>query len=170
MTHQQLYSALSIDDISNVFLHSLEKPFAEAIAGLTQACWRISYYPARFRKARTVALRKPSKGDYTNPRAWRPIALLNTVGKIIEAITASQLRRLAEQHGMLPDYQMGAREGHSAETALNLLVNQVHAVWGEGDYVASLLSLNITGAFDWVVHSCIVHVLRMKEIPERLAE
>jgi len=71
---------------------------------------------------------------------------------------------------MLSDYQMSAREDCSAETALNLLVNQVHAVWGEGDYVASLLSLNITETFDWMMCSCIVHVLCMKGMPERLAE
>jgi len=69
MICQQLYSALSIDGISNVFLHFLEKLFAEAIAELTQACWRISYYPAQFQKARTVALHKPSKENYINLRA-----------------------------------------------------------------------------------------------------
>jgi hypothetical protein len=170
MSRQQPYSAPGMDGIPNAFLRALGEPFARAIAELTQACWRAAYYPARFRKARTVALRKPGKGDYTNPRAWRPIALLNTVGKVIEAATASQLRRLAEQYTMLPDSQMGARESRSAETALDLLVNQVHAVWGEGDYVASLLSLDITGAFDRVVRSRMVHTLRMKGIPERLAE
>jgi hypothetical protein len=170
MGRQQAFSAPGTDGIPNAFLRALGKPFAEIITELTQVCWRVSYHPARFRKARTVALRKPGKEDYTNPRAWRPIALLNTVGKVIEAVTASQLRRMAEQHAMLPELQMGARESRSSETALDLLVNQVHAVWGEGNYVASLLSLDISGAFDRVISSRLVHVLRMKGIPERLAE
>jgi hypothetical protein len=170
MARQQAFSAPGRDGIPNAFLRALGKPFAEAVATLTQACWKLAYYPMRFRKARTVALRKPGKDDYTNPRAWRPIALLSTVGKVIEAATAAQLRRLAEQYSMLPELQMGARESRSSETALDLLVNQVHAVWGEGNFVASLLSLDITGAFDRVVSSRLVHVLRMKGIPERLAE
>ncbi len=170
MARQQALSAPGIDGIPNAFLRAMGKPFAEAVAKLTQACWGLSYYPTRFRKARTVALRKQGKDDYTSPRSWRPIALLSTVGKVIEAATASQLRRLAEQYAMLPELQMGARESRSSETALDLLVNQVHAIWGEGNFVASLLSLDITGAFDRVVSSRLVHVLRMKGIPERLAE
>jgi hypothetical protein len=98
--------------------------------------------------ARTVALWKPGKDDYTNPRAWRPIALLNTVGKIIEAVTARYLQQIAEQYHMLPEQQMGARESRSAETALDLLTNQVRAMWESRDYVASLLALDITKVFD----------------------
>src|SRR5204863_9347152 len=104
------------------------------------------------------------------PRAWRPIALLNTVGKIIEAATAEQIRRMAEEHNMLPAHQMGARQGRSTETALDLLVNQVHEIWRDRDHVASLLSLDITGAYDRVVRSRLVHILRAKGIPEQLAE
>ena len=63
---------------------------------------------------------------------------------------------------MLPELQIGARESRSSETALNLLVNQVHIVWEEGEFVASLLLLDITGAFDRIVSSHLVHVLRMK--------
>ena len=36
--------------------------------------------------------------------------------------------------------------------------------------MASLLSLDITGAYDRVVRSRLVHVLRAKGIPEQLAE
>ena len=52
---------------------------------------------------------------------------------------------------MLPEQQMGARENRSTETALDLLTNQVRAVWDSGDYVATLLALDITGAFNRVL-------------------
>jgi hypothetical protein len=77
---------------------------------------------------------------------------------------------MTEQYTMLPELQMKTQENHLSETALNLLVNQMHAIWGEEDYMASLLSLDITGAFDRVVRSRLVHVLCMREIPERLAK
>lgn len=148
------------DGIPNGFLKAPGKPFAEAMAALTQACWATAYYPKRFRTARTVAIRKPGKDDYTLPNAWRPIALLSTIGKVVEAITAAQIRRLAEDHAAsLPN---GARQNRSTETALDLIVNQAHEVWQAGDYVASLLSLNITGAFDRVVRKRLTHVLRVR--------
>ena len=43
---------------------------------------------------------------------------------------------------------------------LDLLVNQVHEIWGAGDYVASLLMLDITGTYDRVICRRLVHVLR----------
>ena len=85
-------------------------PFVKAMTAITQASWDTAYYARRFRTARTVAIRKPDKGNYTTPDTWRPIALLNTVGKVIEAVTVTHLRRMAEQYGMLPEHQMGGRQ------------------------------------------------------------
>ena len=65
---------------------------------------------------------------------------------------------------------MGAREGQFIEIILNLLVNQVHKIWRDKDYIISLLSLNITGAFNQVIHNRMIHVLRIKEILEQLTE
>jgi hypothetical protein len=168
MASQMPHSAPGVDGIPNAFLKALGEPFAVAIAALTQACWEVAYYPKCFRRARTVAIRKPDKDDYSLPSSWRPIALLSTVGKVVEAVTAQQLKRIAEQYNMLPDHQMGARRHRSTETALDLIVNQVREVWQAGDYVASLLSLDIAGAFDRVVKSRLLHVLRAKGVPESL--
>ena len=57
----------------------------------------------RFRQARTITLKKPGKLDYTVVGAYRPIALLNTTGKILESIVVSRLSILAENHQFLPD-------------------------------------------------------------------
>ena len=72
--------------------------------------------------AYTIVLRKPSKLDYSDPGAWRPIALLSTLGKVIETLVAHWLSSLAERQGLLPDNQMGNRTNRSIETALELLV------------------------------------------------
>ena len=45
---------------------------------------------------------------------------------------------------MLSAYQMSAHQDWFTETALNLLINQVHEIWQDEDHVVSLLSLNIT--------------------------
>jgi hypothetical protein len=46
---------------------------------------------------------------------------------------------------------MGAHPGRSTDTALDMLVKQIQAAWQADDGVASLLSLDMTGAFDRVV-------------------
>jgi hypothetical protein len=73
-------------------------------------------------------LRKPNKEDYTISKAYRPIALLNTIGKILELVMARKLSQLVEENDLLFETQIGARKGRSTETALQLLTEQIHEI------------------------------------------
>jgi hypothetical protein len=79
-------------------------------------------------------------------RLCRPesIALLDTMSKALKSIMAKRLSDIAETHHMLPDARMRARRKRSVISALDLLVDQVHTA----KYVASMLSLDVVGAFD----------------------
>lgn len=117
--------------------------------------------------ANTMALKKPGKEDYTTPKAYRPIALLNTLGKAVESIMARKITYLAEKYNLLPSTHMGARRGRSTESTLELLTEQVHTVWGQGkNKVATLLSIDVSGAFDTVSHPRLLHNLRKRQIPQ----
>jgi hypothetical protein len=71
--------------------------------------------PRRWRGAKIVVLRKPGKPDYSIPGAYRPISLLNILGKLLEAVMARRLLYLAEKHGLLPDTQFRGRPGRTTE-------------------------------------------------------
>ena len=86
----------------------------------------------------------------------------------MEAIAAARLSKIAEEAGLLPDIQMGFRKGRSTEAALFLLTSQVEKVWKEG-MVASLLSLDISGAYDRVLPKILQQILKRKGIPAWLA-
>ena len=159
------YKAPGNDSIPNGFLRTMGPRLAEAVAKLTTACWTMGHFPSRFKEARTVVLRKPNKASYDEPGSWRPIALLNTIGKIMEALMAKRLGDAAEAHHLLPDTQMGARRGRSTDTALELLTEQVRTVWNSGRFAASLLSLDISGAFDTVNPTRLLDILRQKGFP-----
>jgi len=92
MIHQQILSTLKIDSIFNIFLQIMSKLFAEAVAKLIQICWELFYYSTCFYKVRTVIFCKQKKNDYISFRFWRLIILLNTVDKMIETVTVSQLQ------------------------------------------------------------------------------
>ena len=84
---------------------------------------------------------------------------------------ADKISYLAESLHLLPDAQMGARRGRSTETALELLTEQVHAVWGQGkDKVATMLSLDVAGAFDTVSHVRLLHNLKKRKIPNWIVQ
>ena len=50
----------------------------------------------------TVILCKPGKPDYSVPKAYHPIALLNTTTKLLSAIVTDRASYLLEAHGLLP--------------------------------------------------------------------
>ena len=158
------FTAGGKDKLPNRFLKALGSKFCQAMAVLTSTCWRLEYFPERFKNTKTVCLRKPGKGCYNQAKAWRPIALLNTTGKLLEAITATRLSKVAEEARLLPEIQIGFRKERSTESALFLLTSQVEKVWKEG-MVASLLSLDISGAYDRVLPKILQQILERKRIP-----
>ena len=78
-----------------------------------------------------MVLQKPSKqpAAYRTIGSYRPIALLPTLGKVIEAIVAKRVTEAAEAYGLLPNEQMGNRAHRSTEVAIRLVVAQVHEAW-----------------------------------------
>ena len=157
------------DGIINWIIQLLLEDILPSLPWLFQACVTLAYHPESYREANTIVLRKPNKGDYTLAKAYRPIAPLNTLGKVLEALQGRRLSDLAEKYGLLPEEQMGARRNRSTESALELLTDSVHMAWGtNGNNVASLLCLDIAGAFDKVSHARVLHNMRKKGIPERM--
>jgi len=150
--------APGVNGIPNRFLRAVAGELCSHIRHLFQACLRMGHHPKRFKEANTVVLKKPKKSDYSQPKSYRPIALLDTLGKAFE--TRERLRNL------LPEEQMRARRGRSVETALETITEAVHTIWNcNKNIVASLFSLNGAGAFDNVSHARLLHNLRMKGVP-----
>jgi hypothetical protein len=67
-------------------LKCLGSPFVSFLKSIFQSCIDFSYHPTAFCHFNTVLLRKSGKGDYSVPRAWRPIALLNTLVKVLKSV------------------------------------------------------------------------------------
>ncbi|MGH7238585.1 MAG: hypothetical protein ACREHG_00815, partial [Candidatus Saccharimonadales bacterium] len=98
------------DGVPNGFLKAMGPNLVKALQLLTESCWNWQYYPKAFKIARTAAIRKVGRGDYTLAKSWRPISLLNSLGKIIETVTARRIQQIAEKHHLLPVNQMGGRK------------------------------------------------------------
>jgi hypothetical protein len=86
-----------------------------------QATLDLGYFPTVLKETVTIVLRKPEKPDYTVPKAYRPIALENTIGKIFESVMAEIISYLTEAHELLPAEHFGGRPGRSTEDALVII-------------------------------------------------
>ena len=87
------FNAPGPDFIPFGFLKAMGPLLVQALQVVTNSCWTLGHFPARFKKARTVVIRKPGKKTYDEAGAWRPIALLSTFGKIIETLAAQKLQK-----------------------------------------------------------------------------
>ena len=121
-------------------------------------------YYALWKKFTTVVLRKPGKPKYNVPKAYRPIALINTQVKVLTAILAEQLMYYAERHNLLPENHFGGRKGRNATDAVHLLVNKIKCAWRKGKVMA-VLFLDIEGAFPNADNVQLIRNLTKRRIP-----
>src|ERR1700742_4380530 len=108
------------DWLPTVFLKACGRPLAVILADITNAGFRLEYYPRRFRAGGVVVLAKPGKtmAEKRTPGGWRPIPLLSAVGKVIEAAIARRIVEAAESHQLLPEGQIGNRRERSTELVI----------------------------------------------------
>ena len=123
--------------------------------------------PHQWKQAKIIPLKKPNKGDYTKAKAWRPISLLSTLGKLLEAVVAERISNLVETFGLLPTNHFGARKQRSAEQALVLLQEQIYNAW-RSRKVLSLISFDVKGAYNGVYKERLIQRLLARGVPPTL--
>ena len=117
----------------------------------------------------TVVLRKPGKPNYDTPKAYRPIALLNTMWKVVTAIIANHITYITEKHQLLPANHFGGRPGRTTSDAIHLLVAKIKDTW-RARKVTAVLFLDIEGAFPNADPDRLIHNLRKRRIPAKYAK
>jgi retron-type reverse transcriptase len=160
------WKAPGLDLLPTGFLKACKTPLAKLLAELATASLQLEHFPTQFRAAKVVVLRKPGKtvAQQQTAGAYRPISLLNAIGKVIETAFCRRLAAAAESQGLLPETQMGNRPHRSTDLAIKLVVDATHTAWRHGA-VASLLQLDIKGAFDTVNHTRLLHTLQHQGFP-----
>ena len=100
-----------------------------------------------WKEAKVVVLAKPLRPDYSIPKAYRPISLLECCGKLLEKIVASRLLHDLNLYSLLPANQFGSRDYHCAVDAVMCLMHQAEAAIATG-HMAALILFDIQGFFD----------------------
>jgi ribonuclease HI len=160
--------AAGVDGLSFKVWQELWPAIQTKVLALYQASYELAYTPKAWRVARIITLQKPGKKDYTIPKAFRPISLLPTISKGLEAVIAARLSYLAEEHSLLPKNHFGARPKRSAEQALNVLVERIYEAWRR-KRTLSLVSFDVQGAFNGVHSSVLSRRLRQRRVPRQIA-
>jgi hypothetical protein len=83
------------------------------------------------------------------------VALLNTLGKLLELIIATRLLYILEERGLLPTTHLGGRKLILVDHAIQQVIKAIRGGWGRGLKVSMLL-MDISRAYDNVAHERLV--------------
>jgi hypothetical protein len=95
---------------------------------LFQACIDQRIHSKTFKKATTVIIRKDGDRDYSNSKAYRPIALLNILEKALEAVISNRIYFLAETHALLSNTQIGAQRIKFINIVLQFITEKIYTI------------------------------------------
>jgi len=63
----------------------------KSFINIANACIDLEYWPSYFKMLTSIIISKPNKVSYNIPKTFRPITLLNMLGKLIEKVTGKRL-------------------------------------------------------------------------------
>lgn len=167
--------ATGVDIIGNEALKMAGDIVTPYLENVFEACLSKGHYPKWLKFSRTILFSKPGKLPHL-PTSYRPIALLTSVGKVLEKIIVGRMKQALDslpKSCALPLNQYGGLPGKSTTAALHCLLNFVLMGWAKkrkGKHKdkrqkVSLLGLDISGAFPHVDRNKLIDLLVDKGIP-----
>ena len=159
------YKAPGPNGISNIVFKNCSDLLVPWMGHFFRATFELKFLPNEWLNSKTVVIRKPGRPDYSAPKAYRPIALLDTMSKILSACVAEDLTWITTKHNLLPHTHFGGLPGRSTTDSLHLLTKFIHDAWAHptNNHV-SMMFMDIKAAFPSVVPEQLFHNMRKRGI------
>jgi hypothetical protein len=155
------------DGITNLVIKECEDILAPILRDILQACLDLEISPDKALELTTAVIRKPGRTDYTQAKSYRPIALLNTLTKVMSAVIANALSYIAERYQLLPQRHFRGRPGRTTTDALQYAITQIKDAWARG-LMVGVLFLDIEAAFPNAGPDMLIHNLKKQRVPTKI--
>ena len=142
--------APGIDEVSNLLIKKAGHRFLFKLRELYNLSLAVGHVPRCWKKAVIVNIPKPGK-DHTDPSGYRPISLLNCIGKLLELILTFRLRDCFEKNNLIPQHQSGFFRNRGTQDQLFRL-SQVASLCRLRKETFAAALLDFKGAFNAVWH------------------
>lgn len=153
---------ISPEVVKAVVLHSREESLS-----IVNDLLVTGRFPDTWKMSRLVLIPKEQKQDQQQ-KSYRPICLLNVLGKFLEQLLLARLKKELEANGGLSDEQYGFREGRSTINALER-VKQIAGEALQGPYssrqICALVTLDVENAFNSAPWEGVLNELRRRGTP-----
>jgi len=122
--------APGLNGVLNMALKHLPRRAVSLLARIFNAVIRNHHFPHTRKHARVISILKPGK-DPALPSSYRPINLLDTIGKLFEKIILARILHVVNERGLMRYEQFGFRPRHSTSLQLARLVEKITRNFGE---------------------------------------
>ena len=95
------FKVLGPDGIPNILLTRCANLLVTHLGPIYWETFNLDAYPTSWRDSVTVILRKPGKADYTVLNTYWPVAILNTIMKVLSACVTEDLTHAIKTHDLL---------------------------------------------------------------------
>ena len=151
--------------ITNIMLKNLPDKFTNNIVKIYNASLSMGYFPQSFKNAIMIMIHKKGK-DKNDPLGYRPISLLESIGKIYEQILNRRLKWYLEDTKQLNDLQFGFRPSRYTHTSIYTMLEFINQAQKRGLDVFAI-SKDIEKAFDRVHHPSLIYkIFNNFKLPE----
>ena len=80
--------------------------FFRKLITIANAYIELGYWPLHFKVSMSIIIPKPNKESYDSPKAFQPIILLNTIGKLIGKVIGKRLQFQAISNNFIYQCQL----------------------------------------------------------------
>ena len=131
------------------------------------ACLQDGVFPAQWKAQRLVLLAKGKK-PAQEPSSYRPLCMLNIVGKLFERVLSTRLDAAILEAGGLSDNQFGFRKGRSTIDAIGLVIAVALGAISSSRYIKRMCAVigpDIRNAFNSARWDHIMESLERLKVP-----
>lgn len=151
------------DIINGILIKNLPKKGVVFLTYLFNACLKLSYFSKHWKTAKVIPIPKPGKSK-TDISSYRPISLLNIIGKLFEIVLKSRIDQFVGLNNILPNEQFGFRREYSTQHQALRIFQHVKSALKEKQSTGLVL-FDIEKAFDRVWHNALIFKLIKYKFP-----
>lgn len=141
------YKTAGADGIFPALLSKGSMQVAPMLSEMFRASLRLSYIPLTWRETNVIFIPKHGKGDYSDPKAYRPISLMSFNLKCLEKIIDRRIRQVNLKRSPLHRAQHAYQQGKGTDSALHQLFTNIEKSL-EYKGISLVVFIDIQGAFD----------------------
>jgi hypothetical protein len=149
--------------IPNRALKHLQQRAVSLLVLIFNAILLTHHFPTAWKHARANSMLKAGKGPAL-PSSYRPISLLDTIGKLFEKILLARILHEVNVRGLMRDEQFGFRPKHSTSLQLARLVERITKNFGEKRLIGPVF-LDVAKAFDTIWIDGLFYKLTLLKFP-----